>query len=767
MQNDDDDLVPADVEGEDHALITEPRPIHGAPEKLDDIMETRLLAVSQAARYHGVELERADLRLIPGAPLPSPADLVSWVKTSGLWAEADYLKWRHLLRLQTDQPVVLLFTDGSAALMVGVNRNRNVVLVRDPRGAMSDTPTAVDELRMQQLWAGEAIMVRQERSGSPEDEPFNFAWIFRLVLTEKGIIREISFASIAISIMGVAPALLVMMVIDKVLAHDSINTLYVISLMLCIFWIFEAVLTYCRHNLAAVLGARVDTKVNLHIFTRLLALPLQYYEENPAGQTSHRLQQIWRVRGFITGTLLDTMLDFFTLVVVLPILFYLEPFLTWFVLGAAIMIALIIFSFLRPLRRLFGKVVQAEVDKTTVMIETVHGIRTVKSLALEPQQKEVWDAKTANAAMTRLQAMHLAAWPNSLIIPLQRFAERGTMLLGGYMAIVDPGSVSVGALVALMILGGRVSGPLVSIARVMQDMEEIRAAVVQISWVLNNPQEITSKSRGMRPKFAGAITFDNLTFTYPGTKLPALNKLTCEIPAGTMMGLVGRSGSGKSTVARLLQGISREYEGYLKIDGTELREIQLPHLRRSFGVVLQDNFLFRGTIRDNIIASRAGLTLEDVVRASRLAGAEEFIERMPKGYETFIEEGSPNLSGGQRQRLAIARALITDPRLMILDEATSALDPESEALVNANLRRIARGRTMVIVSHRLASLIDCDLTMVLERGAIVDLAPHSVLLERCNIYRTLWFQQNRHLTQASGQGQGPAALGPALVQGDD
>ncbi len=763
---DDDDLVPDEPAGDGTSLMAGPRPLHGVPEPLDDIMETRLLAVAQAARFHGVELERADLHLIPGAPLPTPADLVTWIKSAGLWAEADHLKWRHLLRLQTDKPVVLLFTDGSAAVMVGVNRDRNVVLLRDPRGNMAEAPTAVDELRMNQLWNGEAIMVRPERGTSPEDEPFNFAWIFNLVLQEGGIIREISFASISISIMSVAPALLVMMVIDKVLAHDSLNTLYVISLMLLTFWIFEAVLTFCRHHLAATLGARVDTKLNLHTFYRLLSLPLQYYEENPAGQTTHRLQQVWRVRQFITGTLLDTMLDFFTLCVVLPILFYLEPFLTWFVLGAAIIIALIIFSFLRPMRRLFGKVVQAEVDKSTVMIETVHGIRTIKWLALEPQQKEVWDAKTAHSASMRLKAYELAAWPNSIIIPFSRFAERGTMLLGGYMAISDPTSVSVGALVALMILGGRVSQPLVNIARVMQDMEEIRAAVVQISWVLNNPREVSSKVSGLRPVFQGAITFDQLTFTYPGTKIPAINKLSAEIPAGTMMGLVGRSGSGKSTIARLLQGISPAYEGYLKIDGVELREIQLPHLRRSFGVVLQDNFLFRGTIRDNIIASRAGLTLEDVVRSARLAGAEEFIERMPKGYETFIEEGSANLSGGQRQRLAIARALITDPRLMILDEATSALDPESEALVNANLRRIARGRTMVIVSHRLASLLECDLTMVLERGSIVDLAPHSVLLERCSIYRTLWYQQNRHLSQAQGGGQGPAAVGPALVQGD-
>ena len=235
------------------------------------------------------------------------------------------------------------------------------------------------------------------------------------------------------------------------------------------------------------------------------------------------------------------------------------------------------------------------------------------------------------------------------------------------------------------------------------------------------------------------------SFTYGGTKTPALDRITFAIPAGTMLGIVGRSGSGKSTITRLLQGINRDYSGFLKIDGSDLREINLRHLRQSFGVVLQDNFLFRGSIRDNILAGRPGLTLEDAVRAARLAGAEEFIERMANGYETYIEEGSPNLSGGQKQRLAIARALITDPRILILDEATSALDPESEALVNANLLRIARGRTMVIVSHRLSSLTECDQILVLEKGKVMDIAPHRVLLERCTVYRQLWAQQNRHL----------------------
>ncbi|MGH7153414.1 MAG: peptidase domain-containing ABC transporter, partial [Acetobacteraceae bacterium] len=349
------------------------------------------------------------------------------------------------------------------------------------------------------------------------------------------------------------------------------------------------------------------------------------------------------------------------------------------------------------------------------------------------------------------------------VTPVERFMWIGVIMIGVYIALNDSQGFAVGELFAFMMLSQRVAQPLVGLARLIEDFEEVGGAISEAAAVLNRPLEADAASGGLRPKFAGAITFDDLTFTYASTKTPALDRVSFAIPAGTMLGIVGRSGSGKSTIARLLQGINRDYSGFVKIDGADLREINLRHLRSSFGVVLQDNFLFRGSIRDNVIAGRPGLTLEDAVRAARLAGAEEFIERMPNGYETYIEEGSPNLSGGQKQRLAIARALIQNPRILILDEATSALDPESEALVNANLLRIGRGRTMVIVSHRLSSLIDCDQILVLDKGQVKDMAPHRTLLERCSVYRQLWAQQNRHL---ESQGHRHAAIAPTLVHGD-
>ena len=272
-------------------------------------------------------------------------------------------------------------------------------------------------------------------------------------------------------------------------------------------------------------------------------------------------------------------------------------------------------------------------------------------------------------------------------------------------------------------------------AQLVNQFDEARAAVAIVGQLVNREPEEGRSGHGVQTPLKGHVQFSKVTFKYAGAVSPALNEVTFEIPIGGTLGVMGKSGSGKTTITRLLQRLHSDYGGLIKIDDIDVREYDVDHLRRNIGVVLQENFLFSGTIRENITAAKPDATFDEVVRAARLAGAEEFIDKLPRGYETYIYEGSPNLSGGQRQRLAIARALIVDPSILILDEATSALDAESEAIVNANISRIAHGRTMIIISHRLSSLMNCDAILVLDRGSVNDIGRHEELLERNEIYR--------------------------------
>ncbi|MBV8190883.1 MAG: peptidase domain-containing ABC transporter [Alphaproteobacteria bacterium] len=730
----------------------------------EDAVRCRLDALAVAARFHGIQLDRKDFRPHPGEEVPSPAALVAWMHQAGLWAKAVRLRWRQLMRLQSEAPLVLLFSDGSAALLVGHDSKREVVFLKDPRTPSADPPIAVDELRLEQLWQGTALLVRRARGGSLEDEPFTLAWLARMVLGERRTLREIVVASLALSVLQILPPFLIMVAIDRVLTHHSMSTLALIALILALIAGYETLLGYARREIVEVMSTRLDARLNLHVFGRLLELPIDFFERTSTGGTTHRISQVFKIRDFLTGKLVSTFLDTFTLIVLLPFLFWLSATLAWMVLAASLLIAVIIAAFLPAIRRVWANMVAAEIKKGAVLVETVHGIRTVKALALENARKLEWDERVAEAGQARLQTGRISNWAQTLVTPIERFIDRGVLLMGAYLVLSAPADttgVSTGALIAFMLLGTRVAGPLIGLAKLIQDVEDVRSSVAQVGEVLNNPTESAASRGGLRPVFEGAISFNEVTFAYPGAKTSALDRVSFDVPAGTMLGVVGRSGSGKSTVTRLLQGINREYAGFLKIDGADLREINLTHLRRSVGTVMQDNFLFRGTVLDNIIAGRPNLTLEEAVRAARLAGAEEFIERLPGGYETWIEESAANLSGGQRQRLAIARALVADPRIVILDEATSALDPESEALVHANLMRIAEGRTMVIVSHRLASLVDCDRILVMERGRVADIGRHHELIERCAIYRHLWLQQNRHTEALGGQPTPKPAVAPA------
>jgi ATP-binding cassette subfamily B protein len=454
------------------------------------------------------------------------------------------------------------------------------------------------------------------------------------------------------------------------------------------------------------------------------------------------MQQAGRIREFLTGRLFLTALDALSLFVFVPVLALYSVKLTCVVLAFTAISGSVVGILMGPFRRRLYQLYQAEAGRQALLVETVHGMRTVKSLAMEPNQNRIWDDRCAQSVSMRFGVEKISAGAQALTGFLEKMMTLGIVALGALD--VFSGEMTIGALVAFNMLAGRVSGPLVQMVTMVHEYQEVALAVKMLGEVMNKELERDGHREGLRPDFAGQIEFENVTFRY-GEGAPALDDVSFSIAPGTVFGIVGRSGSGKTTLTRLIAGMYPVQQGLLRIDGHDSREIDLTHLRRKLGLVLQENFLFRGTVRENIACVKRDATFDEVVRAAQLAGADEFIERLPRGFDTMLEEQASNLSGGQRQRLAIARALIVNPRILILDEATSALDSESEAIIRRNLRRIAEGRTVIIVSHRLSMLSDASRILVIDRGRVVDLDRHDGLLSKCTIYRQLWNQQTRQV----------------------
>ena len=699
------------------------------------------------ARQRGIHLSVAQLirdhQL--GKEEPSPERLLDIAQASGLRAVEARLSFRALSRLAPALPAIVLNHNGGAMVLARIDAAGEMrsVTLQDPN-APEDVPLVLDEARFTAGWTGRVILLKRDYRLRDEDQPFGLGTIIGQLLRDRAIVREIVISAFLISVLAITPIMFWRLLIDMVLYFQALNTFFVLCIAMTVLIVFETMFSYLRRELVYHVARRVDVKLSTETFNKSLNLPIEFFERTPTGEIARDMNEMYKIRNFLTGQLFGTFLDALVIVVILPILFFFSAILTAVVLGLCALILLWLLVMLPVLRRKVGRVFAAEGVKNSYLIETLHGIRTIKSLAIDARRRREWDVYVVRAADYRLDQFRTANLIQTVVLPLERLMTSGVLALAVYFALQNP--VYVGALVAFMMLTMRLAAPLIGLAQMLPDYDEAQHAVRTLSKLVNRPPEEGRSRAGVRTPIVGRIEFNQVRFRYEGAVAPALDEVTFAVPEGTIFGIMGRSGSGKTTVTRLLQALHSNYEGLIKIDGNDLRAIDVDHLRSSIGVVLQENFLFRGTVRETIAAAKSDATLEEVIFAARLAGAEEFIDRLPLGYETYIYEGSPNLSGGQRQRLAIARALINDPRILILDEATSALDAESEAIVNANLMRIASNRTLIIISHRLSSLMAADSILVLERGRVYDTGRHAELLARCDIYSALWHQQHRHLS---------------------
>ncbi|MEI3039741.1 MAG: peptidase domain-containing ABC transporter [Victivallales bacterium] len=585
--------------------------------------------------------------------------------------------------------------------------------------------------------SGEVLLLKKRYSLLEENQPFGLRWFVPEFFRQRVLLGQVAIAIISMSLIGLAIPIFFQLVVDKVLVHESYNTLTVLGFGVMVMLLFNGALEYLENYFLLFATNRIDIRLATRTFAKLLSLPVDFYERISSGVLIKHMQQTEKIRSFLSGSLFFSALELLSLVVFLPFLLFYSVKLTIVVLAFTLAMALVIAALIKPFQIRLEELYLAEGKRQGMLVETIHGIRTVKSLALEPSQQRKWNDTAAYAITRYFRVAKISMTARTL----SNFLEKAmfvAIIWFGAKSVFD-GTLSVGALIAFQMLSGRVTAPLVRIVGLVHEYQQTALSVKMLGVVMNCPGEQVGGS--LHHQLRGEISIENVSFQYSADGPRVIKDCNLHIAPGTTVGLVGRSGSGKTTLTKLIQGLYPLQAGIIKFDGIDIREIDRSSLRSNIGIVLQDNYFFYGTVRENLTLTKKEASMEEVIYAARMAGADEFIQKMPKGYDSILEENASNLSGGQRQRLAIARALLPNPRLLIFDEATSALDPESETLVRKNLKMIARNRTVFIISHRLSILCRANKIVVMDKGELVETGTHKELIGRNGIYAEFWRQQ--------------------------
>ncbi|MGC0155355.1 type I secretion system permease/ATPase [Chromobacterium vaccinii] len=606
--------------------------------------------------------------------------------------------------------------DGNKVLIHDLKQGRPMVLSLDELAARYD---------------GRLLAVASCASAAGALAKFDFTWFVPAVVKYRKLLLEVLGVSFALQLFALVTPLFFQVVMDKVLVNRAFNTLDVIAVGLLGLSVFNVILSALRGHVFAHTTSRIDVELGARLFRHLLALPLAYYEARRVGDTVARVRELDSIRNFLTGQALTTVLDLLFSFVFLAVMFYYSGWLTLVVVVSLPCYA-IWSALLTPLlrRRLDEKFARGA-DNQSFLVEAVGGIGTIKAMAVEPQMTRRWDTQLAAYVAAGFRVTRLANLGQNGVQLIQKLVTVATLWLGAKLVI--GGELSVGQLIAFNMLAGQVAAPVVRLAQLWQDFQQVGISVERLGDILNTRTELLA-SRAALPAIQGKIEFDQVRFRYRPDGPEILRTLSLEIGAGEVVGIVGRSGSGKSTLSKLVQRLYVPEAGRVLVDGHDLALADPAWLRRQIGVVLQENLLFNRSVRENIALSDPGMPLEAVIHAARQAGAHDFIMELAEGYDTVVGEHGASLSGGQRQRLAIARALVGNPRILILDEATSALDYESERAVMRNMRAICQGRTVLIIAHRLSTVRGTHRIIAMDKGVIVEAGSHAELLQKTGGY---------------------------------
>jgi ATP-binding cassette, subfamily B, bacterial len=704
----------------------EPYPVSGYPFVFS--LNSAAACLTMAAQYLQVpvQLEQIQQQLRS----PKPRDLVEVAEKFGMQLHQLQVEWDDLLQLTF--PLLMRWHQHSWITVYGIKGNRLIIAnPLQPEQTCESMPQSMIEADWNgQIWQVEPLKKR---------ETFNLSWFVPAVLKYRRLLGEVLLASLTLQLLGLATPILTQVIIDKALLHQSYSTLDVMAIALLGVAVFEAILGILRIFVFSHTTNRLDLGLSAQLFRHLMRLPLAYFEARRVGDTVARVQELENIRQFLTGTALTVFLDSTFSVIYLIIMFTYSVTLTWVALAVIPLFAGMTLFTTPILRRWLNETFNYGADSQSFLVETVTGIQAVKAHAAERTTRQRWEGLFARYVRTGFKASTVSNIGGHLGEFLTHLSYLLILWFGARL-VMDQ-KLTIGALVAFQMLSAKVADPLVRLIQLWQEFQQVLLSVDRLGDILNADPEAEAGTGAILPPLRGQVTFEQVFFGYKPETQPILKGISFTVEPGMFVGIVGRSGSGKSTLSKLLQRLYPIDSGSIRVDDLDIKTADLTYLRQQISVVLQDDFLFNGSVAENIRLGNLEISAEQIFSAAKLAAADEFISQLSEGYDTNLGERGVALSGGQRQRIALARLFLSEAPILILDEATSSLDSETEQQVLQNLQRVSKNRTVFMVAHRFAPLKQADLILVLEKGILMEQGTHEELLQKRGVYWALYQRQ--------------------------
>jgi ATP-binding cassette, subfamily B, bacterial HlyB/CyaB len=694
-------------------------------------METGLVSIEVVSKMHAVaiDIQTVKRRYFVEDEL-KPEEVLRILKDHGMRSRLKRLKSMEEL-FKYPAPSIIISRDKAYHVLVG-KKDEKIFIFDCIEKKISELTAEA----FRSFWSGEAIAVYPRFT---KTEFFlNVRWLFKEFFKHRPVFSAIIASSFFIQLFGLVTPLFIQVIIDKVLAHHALTTLEVVAGAFMIVLLFDTVFNLMRNYLLYHTANKIDGSLGAKVYRHLLSLPFRYFEVRKVGNIIARVRELENLRQFMTNISLTVLLDTIFSVLFVVIMAVYSLYLTFIVLSFAVAIALISFIATPVIKSRLDEKFQKGAAAQSFLVESITGVQTVKSLAIEGKMVKDWENSLGDYILSAFKLSNVGNIAVSSSQMLQKMMTLAVIYFG--VSLVFNGRLSVGQLIAFQMFASQLSGPILRLVHMWQDFQQAKLSLDRIADIINTPPEVVGGAITVN-QLKGDIEAKDVSFKYTPDGPPVLNGVSFRIAPGTMVGIVGRSGSGKSTIAKLIQRLYLPVEGSIMIDGVDIRHLDPLFLRYRTGIVLQECFLFSGTIRENIAMAAPDASMASIIDVARVAGAHAFISEMPMGYDTYVEERGSSLSGGQKQRIAIARALITNPNILIFDEATSALDYESERMIQQNLHMIRKGRTVIFIAHRLSVMRDCDLVLVLDRGNVVETGNHKSLMTRDGLYAYLYKQQ--------------------------